>query len=151
MPEWREITEQIHWQAVQPSQVTCFSEDLYYPGHAGVKGNNWADTLAGSATLTSDLLLRRSQMLRSLRHYLWAQSQIDHTLIAWRTEAWKEEELGNLPWKDKRTPLSIRRTLELFQKQCFKSIRDNASKDNHNRGNFWETGCSAYGLCWVQI
>ena len=53
-------------------------------------------------------------------------------LTAWRREAWKEEELDNLPWKDERGPSSIRRTLELFQRQRW--------------GNFWKTGCSAYGL-----
>ena len=34
-----------------------------------------ADRLAGKAALTSGLLLGRSEVLRSLRHYLWAQSQ----------------------------------------------------------------------------
>ena len=53
---------------------------MYCPGHAGVKGNDRADTLAGGkATLTSGLLLRRSKVLRSLRHYLRAQSQGHHT------------------------------------------------------------------------
>ena len=37
--------------------------------------------------------------------------------IAWRREAWKEETLDDLPWKDKRGSLSIRRTLELFQRR----------------------------------
>ena len=43
-------------------------------------------------------------MLRSSRHYLRAQSQWHHTtdLISWRREAWKEEALDDLPWKDKR-------------------------------------------------
>ena len=52
--------------------------------------------------------------------------------IAWRREAWKEEALDDLPWKDERGPSSIRRTLEPFQRQRW--------------GNFWETGWSAYGL-----
>ena len=38
---------------------------VYCPGHAGVKGNNRADTLAGKATLTNSLLLGRSEVLRS--------------------------------------------------------------------------------------
>ena len=46
---------------------------VYWPGHAGVKGNNPADTLAGKAILTSGLLLEISEVLRSLRHYLWAK------------------------------------------------------------------------------
>ena len=36
--------------------------------------------LAGKATLTSGLLLRRSEVLRSFRHYLQAQSQGDHII-----------------------------------------------------------------------
>ncbi len=53
---------------------------VYCPGHAGVKGNDRADRLAGKATLTSGLLLGRSEVLRSLRHYLRAQSQGHHTI-----------------------------------------------------------------------
>ena len=52
---------------------------VYCPGHAGVKGNDRADRLA-KATLTSGLLLGRSEVLRSLRHYLRAQSQGHHTI-----------------------------------------------------------------------
>ena len=37
--------------------------------------------------------------------------------IAWRREAWKEDALGDLPWKDERGPSSVRRTLEPFQRQ----------------------------------
>ena len=43
---------------------------VYYPGHAGVKGNDRTDRLAGKATLKSGLLLGRTEVLRSLRHYL---------------------------------------------------------------------------------
>ena len=53
---------------------------MYCPGHAGVKGNNRADRLASKATLTSGLLLERFEVLRSLRHYLRAQSQGHHTI-----------------------------------------------------------------------
>ena len=52
---------------------------MYGPGHAGVKGNDEADTLAGKAILTSGLLFR-SEVLRSLRHYLQAQSHGHHTV-----------------------------------------------------------------------
>ena len=50
------------------------------PGHAGVKGNYRADRLAGKATIISGLLLGRSEVLRSLRHYLRAQSYGHHTI-----------------------------------------------------------------------
>ena len=61
---------------------------VYCPGHAGVKGNDRADRLAGKATLTSGLLLGRSEELRSLRHYLRAQSQGHHTIEKTRGK-WK--------------------------------------------------------------
>ena len=53
-------------------------------------------------------------------------------LIACRREVLKEEALDDLHWKDERGQLSIRQTLEPFQRQCW--------------GNFWETGWSTYGL-----
>ena len=52
--------------------------------------------------------------------------------IAWRREAWKEEALDDLPWKDERGLSSIRRTLEPFQRWHWQT--------------FWETEWSAYGL-----
>ena len=54
---------------------------MYCLGHDGVKGNDPADTLAGKATFTG-LLLGKSEVLRSLRQYLRAQSQ--GPSIAWR-------------------------------------------------------------------
>ena len=53
---------------------------VYHPGHAGVKGNDQADRLAGKAPITNGLLLGRSEVLRSLRHYLREQSQEHHTI-----------------------------------------------------------------------
>ena len=53
---------------------------VYCPGHAGVKGNDRADRLAGKTALTNGLLLGRSEVLRSLRHYLRAQSKRHHTI-----------------------------------------------------------------------
>ena len=47
---------------------------LYCPGHAGVMGTNQAHRLA------SGLRLEKSEVLRSLRHYLRAQSQGHHTI-----------------------------------------------------------------------
>ena len=48
---------------------------VYCPGHAGVKGNDRANRLAGKATITRGLLLGRSEALKSLRLYLRSQSQ----------------------------------------------------------------------------
>ena len=44
-----------------------------------MKGNDRADRVAGKAILTSGLLHGRSEVLRSLSHYLRAQSQEHHT------------------------------------------------------------------------
>ena len=53
---------------------------MYCARHAGVKGSDRADRLAGKATITGGLRLRRSKVLKSLRHYLRAQSQGHHTI-----------------------------------------------------------------------
>ena len=53
---------------------------VYCPGHAGVKGDDRADRLAGEATLASGLVFGRSKVLRSLRHHLRAQSQGHYTI-----------------------------------------------------------------------
>ena len=47
---------------------------IYCPGYAGMKGKDEADKRVGNATNTSGLRLRRSEVLRSLRHHLRAQS-----------------------------------------------------------------------------
>ena len=50
--------------------------------HPGCAVDDLVGRLAGKATLTSGVRLRRSEVLRSLKHYMWAQSQghrtIDH-------------------------------------------------------------------------
>ena len=70
-PDWNVLMVDIHLRKLLW---------VYCPGHAGVKRNDRADRLAGKAHLTSGLLLRKSEVLRSLRHYLWAQSQGHHTI-----------------------------------------------------------------------
>ena len=45
---------------------------VYCPGHARMAGNDQSGTLTGKVNLTSGLLLERSEVLRSLRHYLRA-------------------------------------------------------------------------------
>ena len=88
---------------------------VYGPGHAGLKGNDRADRLAGKATLTSGLLLGRSEVLRSLGHYLRAQSQGHHIID-------RLEERGTKIGSTRRSYLTgreslVRRTLEPFQRR----------------------------------
>ena len=53
---------------------------IYCPGHAGVKGNERADKLAGKAISESSLRLGRSEILRKLRSYLQEQTADHHTI-----------------------------------------------------------------------
>ena len=53
---------------------------VYCYGSAGVKGNYRADRLAGKETVASGLHLGRSEVLRSLRHYLGPQIQGYHIM-----------------------------------------------------------------------
>ena len=70
-PDWNVSVVDIHLRKLL--LVCCIV-------HAGVKGNGRADRLSGKATLTSGLRLRRSEVLRSLRHYLRAHSQGHHSI-----------------------------------------------------------------------
>ena len=62
------------------------SSSTYCPGHAGVKGNDRADRLAGKTTITGGLRLGRSEVLRSLRHKLRAQMKDTTPSIARRRD-----------------------------------------------------------------
>ena len=70
-PDWNVSMVDIHLRKLP--WVCC-------PGHAGVNGNDRAGRMAGYASLTSGLLLGRSEVLRSLRHYLRTQSQGHHII-----------------------------------------------------------------------
>ena len=61
-----------HW-------VQAKSMDALYCLDAAVKGNGRADRVS-KAAITSGLCLARSEVLRSLRHYLRAQNQGHHTI-----------------------------------------------------------------------
>ena len=52
---------------------------VYCPGEAKVKGKDQADRLSGKATIACGLHLCEPKVLRSLRHYMQAQSQGHHT------------------------------------------------------------------------
>ena len=53
----------------------------YCPGHAGVKGNERADKLAGTASIQEGLLLGKSEVLRQLRKTLQENDQAQHHSI----------------------------------------------------------------------
>ena len=71
--EWEAQTGMCRWSK-STFETYCGCTAL----HAGVKGFDRADRLAGKAILTSGLLLGRSEVLRSLRHCLQPQNQGHH-------------------------------------------------------------------------
>ena len=99
---------------------------VYCPGHAGVKGNDRAEGLAGEATLASGLLLERSEVLRSLRHYLRVQTKDITPSMAWRREAWKEEARDDL----------LERTREGHRQsdECWNCFKGNVGDISERRG-----------------
>ena len=93
----RDLRVEVEWEA-QTGICQCLTstfEKPYWctscPGHAGVKGNDRADRLAGKATVTGGLHLGRSEVVRSLRRYLRAQSRGHHTInrLGERREAYR--------------------------------------------------------------
>ena len=70
-PDWHASMHDIHLQRLLW---------IYCPGHAGVKGNDRADRLAGKADVKDGLQLGRSDILRNLRRILQSQSQGHHTV-----------------------------------------------------------------------
>ena len=90
------------------------------------------DRLAGKAALTSGLLLGRSEVLRSLRHYLSAQSQGHHTID-------RLEERGVERGSARRSSFNGRE--RAIVNQTSTGIVSKATL-----GTSQETGLSAYGL-----
>ena len=79
---WHTLIEALNAHIIYINQSTIFYTHVeqsltkaIHTQHARVKGNDRGDRLLGKAALTSGFLLGRSEVLRSLRHYLRAQSQ----------------------------------------------------------------------------
>ncbi|NQZ78185.1 MAG: endonuclease/exonuclease/phosphatase family protein, partial [Ekhidna sp.] len=70
-PDWHEAM-----RSLQLKKLTW----MYCPGHAGVKGNERADRLAGRGTVIGGLKLGRSDVIRSLRKHLQEQERGHHTI-----------------------------------------------------------------------
>ena len=77
-----------HW-------VQAKSMDALYCPDAAVEGNGRADRLAGKAFITSGLCLARSEVLRSLRHYLWVQNHGHHTIDRIAERVVEEDKLSD--------------------------------------------------------
>ena len=113
-PDWNVSMADIHlWK---PLWVYC-------PGHVGVKGNDQADRLW------------------FVSEKIWSVEKLETVPAGTkpRTSRYQtpggERHWDNLPGQDETGPLSIRCTLELFQRWCWQ--------------NFWGMGWSANGLFWA--
>lgn len=102
---------------------------LYGLERARVKEiNDWKDWLMGKATITS--VFHLIKVLRSLRHFLLAQSQGYPSIDPLEERGKKAAVVSNIPQKDKIRPLLIR--------PVFNSFKGNILKT-------WEMGWS---ICW---
>ena len=106
---------------------------VYCPGHAWVKGNDRADRLAGKATITCGLRLRRSEVLRR-----WD--------ITCRHKAIRTSHYRSPGGERRRT----RKRSTLFLKRTWKDHRQSDQHWNYFKGYTGETqretGWSVYGL-----
>ena len=80
------------------------------------KSKDGAHRLTKKASVTNDLPFRRSEMLRSLRHYLQAESQAHNTVDSIE-ESGVEREIAQKSSSKGRERAIAGRTLELFQRQ----------------------------------
>ena len=101
--------------------LTCTGNDshpvktpgMYRAGQAGVEQNDRADRMAG------EVRLGRSEVLRSLRHYLQAQSRGHRTIDRLEDRGVVTESARRPSLKDQKEPQSIRPTLKPFQRQSW--------------------------------
>ena len=84
---------------------------IYCPGQAGVKRNDRAAGLMGKATIASGLRLINLKYWGTWDTTCGHKAKDITPSITWRREAWKAEALVDLPWKDERSPSSVRWTL----------------------------------------
>ena len=99
------------------------------PGHAGVKGNDRADRLAGQATLASGLLLGRFEVLRSLRHYLRAQSQGHLTVDRLEERGVERGSAGRSPMKGRERVIVNQTNTETVSKETLgKLLREGVER-----------------------
>ena len=114
---------------------------MHCPGHAGVTGKDRADTLAGKATFTSSLMLlgRRSEVLRSMRHYLQAQSQEHHTIDHLQERGVERESARRS--SDRERTRKGGQIVNLWEKH-WNSFKGNVGDT--------QTGWSAYGLFFLE-
>ena len=163
-PNWSVLMVDIHLQKLLWA---------YCPGHAGVKGNDRADRLAGKATFTSGLLtstfknscgctaLDMPEWRETTEQTDWQAKQpsqvacFSENLKCW--EAWdttcrhKAKDITpSTAWRSEAWKEEAPDDLPWKDERGPSSIRLTLEPFQRQcQGNFWETGRSACGLFWV--
>ena len=88
---------------------------IYYPGHAGVSGNERTDRLAGTADITSGLQLGRAEVLRGFRNFIMMDRPEHHSID--QKEEWRKEATDIPPSTIQNDLCSTRQILALFRGQ----------------------------------
>ena len=114
--------------------------------HAGLKGNERAVRLAGKVTISKGLHLGWSEMLKSLRHYLRAQSQGHHIIDRVEERGVKRASARQSSLKRTREghrQSSLKRTREGHRQSSLKRTREGRRQSdehwNRFKGNVGET------------
>ena len=87
---------------------------VYCPGHAGVKGNDRADSWRAKQPSQVACFSEDQKCWGAWDTTCGHKAKDITPSIAWRRKARKEEALDDAPWKDERRLSSIRRTMEPF-------------------------------------
>ena len=70
---------------------------IYCPGFAGVSGNEWADSLASTADITSGLQLGRAEVLRGLRNFLNMDRPEQHGIYRLKKRRVEVKQTADIP------------------------------------------------------
>ena len=92
------------------------------PGHAGVKGNDWADRLAGKYHKSMACLI--GQKCWGPWDTIYGHKATSHHQLTGGESCFflnVNEALNDLPWNDEKELSSIRQTLERFQRQHWRT------------------------------
>ena len=114
---WSLLQTKMEWEIQTDSNDFWRILWNYSPAHAVVnfRGSDRADRLVGEVTITGGMCIGRSEVLRSLRLYLWAWSQ-DHP-HHWSPGGMRckmKHRMVFLDWEWKKGSYQIILTLELF-------------------------------------
>ena len=124
--EWEAQTGMCQW-SISTFEKSCGCTAWDMPDR--VKGNDRTDRLAGKATLTSGLLLGKSEVMRNLRHYLRAQSRGHHTINHLEERKVERGSATQSSWKGQEGAIVSQANIGTVSKTTFgKLLRDGVER-----------------------